>query len=269
MRSRLYFIVALALVVVVLVGLLVTNYFRDDEPLITSTPTTGEVESPRTANELSTPVSPLSPLSSPMPTPSDVSGLLDTADQQYESGNYQEAFDLYSQAIEVGQGSSLWRAYTGRGNVYSAWRRHPEALEEYNTSLNYAQTPVTLISRCSVHRLLHNYDQAIADCNEAVSLDPTNAEAPLALASIFLDRGELEEARAKAEQAQNLDPTLAEVPYLLSLIDLAEGNGQKSVENLTKAIELMPDSAFFYWERGFLYLGLGEVETQEQIWKWC
>jgi tetratricopeptide (TPR) repeat protein len=261
MRSRQIIIVVIGVVVVVLVALAATNFFQNETPPVAITQATTESESPRAIDLAPAAVSPPSPLSSPLPTPSDISALLDTADQQFEGGQYEEAFANYSQAVQIGQGNILWRAHAGRGNVYSAWRRQPEALAEYNTALNYARTPVTLISRCNVHRLMHNYDQAIADCSEAASLDPEDAEVPLVLASLFLDQGELEKARQEVEQAQHLDPALAQAFYLLSLIDLAEGNGQKSVDNLTKAIELMPDSAFFYWERGFLYLGLGQIEN--------
>lgn len=260
MRSRLMILIVIGVVVVVFVTLITSNFFRSETPPAAITQATAEVESPR-AVDMTPTISPLSPLVSPIPTPSDISALLDNADQLFENRQYEEAFASYSQAIELGQGNILWRAYTGRGNVYSAWRRQPDALEDYNTALTYARTPVTLISRCNVHRLMHNYDQAIADCNEAADLDPENAEVPIVLASLFLDRGELEQARQEVERAQLLDPTLAQAPYLLSLIDLEEGNGQQSVDNLTKAIELMPDSAFFYWERGFLYLGLGQVEN--------
>ncbi|MBX3001312.1 MAG: tetratricopeptide repeat protein [Caldilineaceae bacterium] len=259
MRPRLLIVIAIGVIVVILIGLFTSNLLQQGTQPTASPQIAVSTQSPRSADGPSTTVSPISPLSA-LPTPADITEILTTSDQLFEAGEYEEAFASYSQAIEIGQGNLLWRAHTGRGNIYSAWRRQPEALEEYNRSLTYARTPITLVSRCNVHRLLHNYEQAIADCDEAASLDPDNPEIPVVLGSLFLDQGQLEEARQEIERAQILDPLLAQAPYVLSLIDLAEGSGQQAVDNLTRAIELSPDSAFFYWERGFLYLGLGEIE---------
>jgi tetratricopeptide (TPR) repeat protein len=205
--------------------------------------------------------SPISPLVSPLQAPAaGITPLLDEADRLFESGQYESALALYTQALEDAPGRAFWRAHAGRGNIYSAWRRFNEASDEYSRSLEYARTPVVLISRCNAYRLLHRYEMAFADCEEALQLEPNSADARIVLASIYLDQGASEEARKQVEVARTARPDSAEAFFMSAAVEMAEGNLQSTVEYLSQAIALDPSEPTYYWERGFLYLSLGEVE---------
>jgi len=104
------------------------------------------------------------------------------------------------------------------------------------------------------------YEQAIADYDQAIALDPEFAIAYLNRGLTYFEIGEYEQALADYDQAIVLDPEFA-TAYLnrgVAYTDLGE-YGQALID-LDQAIELDPTDALAYNNRGFLYYQLGEVE---------
>lgn len=256
MRSNRTVILLLVIAVILagLVFIVVRRNSRIESPAEPTNPvTTPHVELQGTS--VTSPLSPLSPLSAATVTSQDVEAGLSL----YRDGRYEEAFALFDQAID--QGVDLARAHGGKAAIYVAWRRYNEAIQEYSTALSYAQLPDLLTGRCNALRLLLRFDEAQKDCDAALELDPKNPEPYLVIASIHLDQGDTSGARDYAARVlEDLNPDSSEAAFLLGLVALQEGDAQEAMAQFTQAIELNPEEPQYYWERGFLALGLGQVD---------
>ncbi|GEM_PF-1610328 len=243
---------ALLLVTLAAAALMLTYCGGRDQP--PDEPPVNQTTSP-TAPDTPT-VSPLSPLSASVGIRSED---VDTGLGLYQEGRYEEAMALFDRAIA--QGVDLARAHGGRAAVYVAWRRYEEAVQEYTTALMYGSSPELLVGRCNALRYLLKHQQALDDCRTAIEMDPDNPEVHLVLASLYLEQGDTAEAQLHATKVlEELDPGSSRAAFLMGMIALQQGNAEEAMAYLTQAIELDPEEPQYYWERGFLALGLGQVE---------
>ena len=175
---------------------------------------------------------------------------------------YEQAIAVYNQAVESGE--DLAKAYAGRGHTYVGLRHFDKAASDYTTSLEYDRTPVVLASRCNAYRMLAKFLLAMDDCNEAVSLDPNNAETHIALAMLFLEQKKTHQARAEVNTAKQIDPEYVNAQYVLAQIELAEGHLKAAATALSECIEMDQSQPVYYWERGFIYYSLGKIDQAKE-----
>jgi tetratricopeptide (TPR) repeat protein len=195
-------------------------------------------------------------------TPVPTQGAVEIGDQLASEGKFEEAFALYNTAIQ--NNTDLAAAYSGRGGIFTHWRRFAEAANDFTTSLNYNNTAEVLVSRCNAHRMLANPDAALQDCNEALELNPELAEAYLALAMLHLDQGDTAEAESAVQKALEVNPDSATTHHVLAQIKLIEGDMDGAIETLTKSIEIDPNQPQYYWDRGFTYYMTGQIEPAKE-----
>ena len=150
-------------------------------------------------------------------------------------------------------------AYAERAQAYSDLRHFPEALDDLNKAIEYGETAKLLASRCSVRRMLAQYDDALRDCQRALEINPQDADAYVLLSAVFVAKDDKIAARQAISDSIAAHET-ASAYYMRAALDLSEGYPEIGVENLTRAIELNPLQPSYYWERGFTNLGLGRVD---------
>ena len=202
---------------------------------------------------------------SPLTAQSPISEPVDpvsVGDQLFQARQYEQAISAYDEAIEAG--NDLARAYAGRGHAYTALRRFDEAVSDYTSSLEYDRASEVLASRCNAFRMLAETTLATDDCNAAIELDPDNANAHLALAALYLEQNNINQARAAASTAQELDPESANAHYVLAQVEVVVGNREAAADALSKCIELDQAELPCYWERGFIYYSLGKIDEAKE-----
>ena len=202
---------------------------------------------------------------SPVSEPTEPGPVVDhvrEGDELLQARRYEQAIEAYDEAIE--KGADLARAYAGRGQAYAALRRFREAVTDYDKSLEYDRTADVLASRCNASRLLARSDEAMTNCQEAISLDPENVDARLALAMLYLDQNSPEEARSEIEAAREIDPGSAKAHYVLAQVEVAEGKYEAAVASLTRCIEIDPSQPRYYWDRGFIHYSLGKIDQAKE-----
>ncbi len=212
-------------------------------------------------NKRPTFVSPVSPLTNQTPI-GEPTSFLDEGDQLLRFRRYEQAITVYDQAIE--SSDDLARAYAGRGHAYVGLRRFGKAVSDYTTSLEYNRMPVVLASRCNAYRMLAKFTLAMDDCNEAIELDPNNAETHVALTMLFLEQGNTNQARAEINTARQLDPEYVNAQYVLAQVESAEGHLAAAAIALSKCIEMDQSQPAYYWERGFIYYSLGKIDQAKE-----
>lgn len=195
-------------------------------------------------------------------TPVATQGAVDRGNQLASEGKLEEAFAQYNTAIQ--NNTDLAAAYSGRGNIFTQWRRFAEAANDYTTALQYNKTAEVLINRCNANRMLAKPEAARQDCSEAIQLNPEMADAHLALAMLNLDQGNTAEAETAVQTALEINPDSATTYHVLSQIKLIEGDMEGAIEALTKSIEIDPNQPQYYWDRGFTYYMTGQIEPAKE-----
>lgn len=185
-------------------------------------------------------------------------GNLDLGDQKFIEGKFEDAFSYYNAAIQNGE--KVDKAYLGRGNVYTNWRRFDEAISDYTISLRYKQSAEALSGRCNAYRLLGKFDQAMKDCNEATSLDPNSLEAAISLSLLYLEQDDPSKAEIILQDALQKNMQSPEIYYVFYQLEMKHGNYAKALGFISKSIEYDPNQASYYCERGSLYYALAKMD---------
>jgi len=113
------------------------------------------------------------------------------------------------------------------------------------------------VNRCSVNHAKGDYDRAIADCNEAIRLDPKFAEAYNNRGNAYYAKGNYDRAIADASEAIWLDPSLALAYNNRGNAYYAKGDYDRAIADASEAIRLDPKYMVAYFGRGRLYLYAG------------
>ncbi|MGD0026121.1 MAG: tetratricopeptide repeat-containing serine protease family protein [Xanthobacteraceae bacterium] len=113
-------------------------------------------------------------------------------------------------------------------------------------------------NRGSAYGRKGDYDRAIADCTEAIRLDPKYAHAYNNRGFAYHAKGDNDRAIADYNEAIRLDPKYA-LPYNnRGFAYLAKGDHDRAIADYNEAIRLDPKDAHAYNNRGLAYDGKGD-----------
>ncbi len=175
-----------------------------------------------------------------------------------EAGDYSQAVETYTKAIEE-DGVSHTK-FAGRGIAYLYLRRFTEAERDFTESLALFKDPIVLAYRCHAHRMLADLVLAEEDCLEAIVLDPTVEGAYVNLSMVYLEKGNLAKAEQAIKDVLDINQENVDAHYVLFELEIARGDLASAHDALSKCIEADSNEAACYWERGQLNLTLGNVE---------
>lgn len=105
-----------------------------------------------------------------------------------------------------------------------------------------------------------NYDdQALADFDEAIRLDPKSATTYTSRGNLYGDRGDNDKAIADYNAAIKLNPKLAPAYSNRGLSWMAKGDNDRALADFNHAIQLDPKLLDAYNSRGFAWKAKGDV----------
>ncbi len=135
----------------------------------------------------------------------------------------------------------------------------PGAIEDANQAVRLHPLCNELISRSTVLLTLMHPKEALADCNLAISKDPTNPLAYASRASVFLKINRSDDAKNDLEQAAKLGTNLrrCQSSYLLvvqSTYEAATLDFDKAISSVTQAIDLVSTYSHGYMNRGWYHI---------------
>lgn len=109
------------------------------------------------------------------------------------------------------------------------------------------------------------YDDAFAEYQKALSLDPNNAAVQLNIGFIYKMKGNLEEAERTVRIADSLNPGAARTLYLLGSIQFERGDFPGAAASFEKTIALEPEhpQAHYHLSRALARLGRQEDARRE------
>jgi len=149
-------------------------------------------------------------------------------------------------------------ALNRRGEIAAAKGQEQQALDDFEEAVVHDKTRWrALHNRAVSYALLDRYDEAIADLNRTIELNPRFAKA-------FFNRAELYSQEARFEQAiQDYDKAIELAPddpashNSRGYANYSIGRYKHAARDFTEALRLDPKFAAAYANRGMLYADLG------------
>jgi lipoprotein NlpI len=117
-----------------------------------------------------------------------------------------------------------------------------------------------LSSRCGWRWAKQDADRALADCNEAISIDSGRATAYINRGNVYLSKGDADRALSDFNEAIKRDPRSAWAHNARGEIFKNKGDVSHAMADFSEAIRLDPDYAMPYGLRGQLYKDGGDFE---------
>jgi len=117
-----------------------------------------------------------------------------------------------------------------------------------------------LSDRCGWRWLKHDVDAALADCSEAIRLDPAQTAAYLNRGNAYLGKGDAEGAARDFDEAVRRDPKSAWALTERGSLKRTRSDLDRALADFNDAIRLDPAYAPAYVNRGLLYKGRGDFD---------
>lgn len=188
-----------------------------------------------------------------------VAQLMQVAEQQRQTKNFNGALDCFSAAIKLDP--TLAAAYVGRAGGYVQRKEFDLAIGDYERakqldqrlSLN-AEIASAYSKRGDEFHERQDYDTAIADFNKAIELDPKVARAYIARGNTNNWKREYSKAIADFDRAIEIDPTSSLAYRWRGVAYDRKDDYERAVADFDKSIELDPKNCCTYTDRGDTYL---------------
>ncbi len=127
---------------------------------------------------------------------------------------------------------------------------------------NSSQDATFYFNRGRDHYFLGNYDEAIADYNDAIALNPQYAEAFLYRGHAYSRKQDYERALLDYNRAVQLDPKYSDTYSHRGNVYSLRKNYAQAIADYTRAIQLQDDGYTYidYINRGDAYFHLGDLD---------
>ncbi|MCL2939527.1 MAG: tetratricopeptide repeat-containing serine protease family protein [Trichodesmium sp. MAG_R02] len=110
------------------------------------------------------------------------------------------------------------------------------------------------------HHDREEFEQAIADLNQAIRLNPKLVKAYNVRGIVYYDQGKYDLAIADYNQAIQLNPKYAYAYYNRGLVYDDQGKYDLAIADYNQAIQLNPKDADYYYNRGIVYRKQGKYD---------
>lgn len=182
---------------------------------------------------------------------------------------YKKALDDANKAIELDP--NIASAYDVRGDVYVEFKQYDKAMTEYNKAIELEKKDndplwdesATYNSRAILYNILGQYEQAIADVEEALKLNPNNENYYDIGADAYKGLKQYSKAISYYDTSIRLNPKNSYAYFSRGLTYIEMKEYQKAIADYNKVIELNPNDGSAYNNRGVAYERLGEYQKAQ------
>jgi len=158
-----------------------------------------------------------------------------------EERRYEEVTAMYSELVEYPQLEKAWRveAFARRGVTYYVMEEYEQALADFNQALALEPSlDWAIASRAQVYYVLGCLDKALADFDQALALDPDLDWAIASRGETYRRMGRYEEALTDFDRAVDLDPDHAWAIASRGQVHQALGQYDEALADFDRAIDL-------------------------------
>jgi len=206
---------------------------------------------------------------------------------------YDEAVKLYTQSIQADP--NFASAYNNRGVAKVEDGRAHEAILDYNRAIEidslykdakfnriyaleevgriddayddlleleriYGDSAYIYFYKGLLETKLKDYEAGKGSFHKAISLDTTNSESYVNLATLYYFQNNLDSAQYWLKYVLKRDPNEANAYNTLSQVFLAQGEYTLALGALNQALKIVPREPYFLNNRGYVYLFMDSLE---------
>ncbi|WP_455707681.1 tetratricopeptide repeat protein [Mesorhizobium sp. ORM8.1] len=166
-----------------------------------------------------------------------------------------------TQVIEHGAIDRRGAAYEMRGNAWITKRDYDRAMADYDQAVSlHPKNALVFYNRGRAWLLKGDNDRAIADCDQAIALDPKMVDAYNNRGLAWAGKGEDDRAIADYDHATSLDPLRANPFYNLGMARARKGDKDRAMADFSTAITLDLNFGAAYVGRGYIRIDKGDKE---------
>ena len=183
------------------------------------------------------------------------------ADSLIDKELYKEAIALLSNMI---QSYGVKEDYlTRRAYAYLQVKDHAKAKADYDKVLvSNPQCTKCLINMGMTEVDNRNFASAISYLDRFIKLKPAESVGYVKRGEAEFETGKYDEAIADFNKGLQLDPTMSAYIYLyLSMTKLAKGNYSEALSDINQSLNIQPNSEFAYYVRGKIYINMGDYNA--------
>jgi tetratricopeptide (TPR) repeat protein len=178
-------------------------------------------------------------------------------DSHKKLGEYQKANQDYSETIRLAP--DWYLPFSNRGEVYSALGQHEKAIEDHTEAIRLAPDEAyPFYSLGITYQILGEYQKAILNYDKAILLEPDNKFAIVGRGDAYSWLDRYQPAIQDYDKAIQLDPDYASAYAGRGIAYHLSEEYQKAIQDYDKAIQLDPTQAKYYADRGNAYTWLGQ-----------
>jgi tetratricopeptide (TPR) repeat protein len=153
-------------------------------------------------------------------------------------------------------------AYNNRCLAYYHKYEYDQSIADCDQAIRLnSKYAVAYNNRCLVYRSKREYDRAIADCDQAIKVNPKYSLAYINRCSAYLGKHEYSRAIADCDDAIRLDPKSAAAYISLCWAYTDKREYDRAIADCDRAIKLGPKGADARNNRGVAFMGKAEYEV--------
>ncbi len=175
-------------------------------------------------------------------------GLEDT-----QQGFPQDALESFRQALKLNP--NFIKAYLGLGDAHVSLREYAKAVGDYGKAISMRPDKARLayFKRGEINFLLGQLQQAMADFQASIAIDPNFADAHMSLGNTYFKLKSYEQAIACYSRTMELSPNLDLAAFRRGRSHYILKEFPEALRDFSYAIELQPSNVDAYYYRGLTY----------------
>lgn len=179
--------------------------------------------------------------------------------EQGDQAGLKAAFADFSLLVVDHKNAPDLRLY--RGIAASRLKQYDQAIADFDATLKLQpQSAVAMNERGDAFRALRDYDRALSDYSRAIDFAFDWPEAYRDRGYLYHLQARYKEARGDFDRAIRLNRNDAEAWNGRALVSLAEGDGDKAISDFSRALKLLPQSGAYYANRATARLIDGDLK---------
>lgn len=169
----------------------------------------------------------------------------------YELEEYKEAIPMLAKVTALDK--KHINAYKYKMESHIALEQYDKALKESNSLINLNETAGNYARRGFIQDKLENYNQAETDYRSAIQKAPKVLDYHVALADVFFKAKKYDQSLASCNQALSIDSKSKEALWIRSKIYKEKIDYPNAINDLSKMIIFSPDDIEAFFARGIYY----------------